>query len=426
MRTDSSSVIDIVGIGFGPSNLGLAIAIAEHNAAAAPDDRISAAFVETKPQFAWHPGMLLPGTTMQISFLKDLVTQRNATSEFSFLNYLAERGRMAHFINHQTFFPTRREFSDYLEWANEKVGADVYYGTRADAVREADGHLVVDASGPGSPVSLNARNVVVAGGLREALPSGVIASPRQFHNHRLLDHLAAMPEPTNKRFLVVGAGQSAAEVVEYLHGTYPQAQVHNVFAKYGYVPADDSPYANRIFDATAVDEFHAADETQRAALLDYHRSTNYSCVDLDLIRELYRREYAEHVDGERRLFMRGASRVVSAEEHPDAVRVAVENLLTGEVEETAVDAVVYATGFTPTNLSDLLGDLVEPGALAVGVDRDYRVATTRPISGGVYTQGSTEHTHGLTSSLLSNIAIRSGEILRSVVSARARSYSYSA
>ncbi|MBB4133958.1 lysine N(6)-hydroxylase/L-ornithine N(5)-oxygenase family protein [Gordonia humi] len=426
MRTDSSSVIDIVGVGFGPSNLGLAIAIEEHNREASPEDRITAAFVESKPRFAWHPGMLLPGTTMQISFLKDLVTQRNATSEFSFLNYLADRGRMAHFINHQTFFPTRREFSDYLEWADEKAGADVYYSTRAEAIRDGDGHLVIDALGPSGPISLYARNVVVAGGLREALPAGVTASTRQFHNHRLLDHLAAMPTPTQNRFLVVGAGQSAAEVVEYLHATYPQAQVHNVFAKYGYVPADDSPYANRIFDATAVDEFHAADERQRAALLDYHKATNYSCVDLDLIRELYRREYAEHVDGERRLFMRGASRVASVDEDANSVRVLVENLLTGETEQLAVDAVVYATGFTPTDLSELLGDLVEPGELTDGVGRDYRVTTTRPLSGAVYTQGGTERTHGLTSSLLSNIAIRSGEILQSVVAARAVSYSYSA
>ncbi|QRY64656.1 lysine N(6)-hydroxylase/L-ornithine N(5)-oxygenase family protein [Gordonia sp. PDNC005] len=419
MRTDPSSVIDIVGIGFGPSNLGLAIAIEEHNSTAPQADRLTATFVESKHAFAWHPGMLLPGTTMQISFLKDLVTQRNTTSEFSFLSYLADRGRMAHFINHQTFFPTRREFHDYLGWAEKKVSADVRYGARATAVAEADGHLVVEATGPNGPITLNARNVVVAGGLRESLPEGVTSSARQFHNHRLLDHLDGLPSTRHNRFLVVGAGQSAAEVVEYLHDNYLDAEVHNVFAKYGYVPADDSPYANRIFDATAVDDFYSADEAQRASLLNYHRSTNYSCVDLDLIRELYRREYAEHVDGDRRLFMRGASKLVGSDETDDDVQVTIENLLTGDAETMAVDAVVYATGFTPTDLSSLLGDLVEPDQANGGVDRDYRVVTTRPISGAVYTQGGTEHTHGLTSSLLSNIAIRSGEILESVLSARA-------
>jgi L-ornithine N5-oxygenase len=52
------------------------------------------------------------------------------------------------------------------------------------------------------------------------------------------------------------------------------------------------------------------------------------------------------------------------------------------------------------------------------VSRDYRVATSKSTAGGLYIQGNTEHSHGLTSSLLSNIAVRSGEILRSIDSNR--------
>ncbi|WP_434095914.1 SidA/IucD/PvdA family monooxygenase, partial [Streptomyces halstedii] len=36
----------MIGIGFGPSNLALAIAIEEHNAGASPEDRIRAEFLE--------------------------------------------------------------------------------------------------------------------------------------------------------------------------------------------------------------------------------------------------------------------------------------------------------------------------------------------------------------------------------------------
>ncbi|NOJ47631.1 lysine N(6)-hydroxylase/L-ornithine N(5)-oxygenase family protein [Bradyrhizobium sp. WSM 1744] len=42
-------------------------------------------------------GMLLPGSDMQISFLKDLVSLRDPTSPFTFLNYLHKRGRFAGF-----------------------------------------------------------------------------------------------------------------------------------------------------------------------------------------------------------------------------------------------------------------------------------------------------------------------------------------
>src|ERR1700712_1526142 len=85
---------DLVGIGFGPSNLGLAIALEEQGSG------LSTRFVERQEAFGWHRGMLLEDATMQISFLKDLVTLRNPASGFSFLAYLKERGRLVDFINY--------------------------------------------------------------------------------------------------------------------------------------------------------------------------------------------------------------------------------------------------------------------------------------------------------------------------------------
>lgn len=409
-------VLGVVGVGFGPSNLGLAIAIEEHNETHGRDQEISAAFVEAKPEFGWHTGMLIPGTTMQISFLKDLASQRNVRSRYTFLNYLTARGRLNEFINHQTFFPTRLEFHDYLEWAADKVGATVHYGTRAVAVRDEGDWLAIDLDGAHRE-TLRARAVVLAGGLQPQLPRGVVETRRQFHNHELLAKIPRLPSQNHRRFVVVGAGQSAAEVTDYLHTTFSDAEVHGVFAKYGYSPADDSPYANRVFDPAAVDDFYTAEPVVRQRLLDYHRATNYSCVDLPLIETLYTREYAERVAGQRRLFFHGASGIQSVTEDDGGVRVVVEHHPTKTTEVIDCDAVVYATGFVPMSLPDILGDLCDPAAFAAGgpeVSRDYRLRTAREISGAIYLQGGTEHTHGLSSSLISNIAVRSGEIVESI------------
>ena len=181
-------MLDVVGVGFGPSNLALAIAIHEHNADPAVARPISAEFVELKPEFGWHTGMLIPGATMQISFLKDLVTQRNPQSAFTFLSYLTERGRLTEFINYKTFFPTRLEFHDYLSWAADKVDATVRYGTRVTAIRELDDGFELELTGA-HPGRLRARNVVIAGGLAPQLPPGVTASARQVHNHCCLHDL---------------------------------------------------------------------------------------------------------------------------------------------------------------------------------------------------------------------------------------------
>ena len=416
MTTDESAPFDVVGVGFGPANLALAIAIEEYNDRARPADRLTAKFVEKQQRFGWHRGMLIPGTTMQISFLKDLATQRDVCSPYSFLKYLSERGRLTDFINQQSFFPTRLEFHDYLEWAAGKVTLPIAYGTEVSSVNWSGD--VFEVQVPGS-APVRGRNVVLAGGLRSKVPAGVTQSARVFHNHRLLEHLRELPRMRHQRLIVVGAGQSAAEVAAYVHETYPESEIHAVFGKYGYTPADDSPYANRIFDPDAVVDFHQSSDELRAQLLSYHRGTNYSAVDPPLIEELYRREYGERVSGRRRLFVRGASEVSSLVETDDGVAVQIRHRPSQGVDEFSCDAVIFATGFEPVSLAELLGPLaaacdVDDKGRPV-VDRQYRVTTSGRIKGGIYLQGNTEHTHGLTSTLLSNLAVRSGELVDSIV-----------
>src|SRR4051812_17313166 len=174
---DGVEVVDVVGIGFGPSNLALAVALAEHNAAVPPGERLSYRFVERQERFGWHRGMLLEDATMQISYLKDLVTLRNPTSPFTFLSYLHDRERLVDFLTYGRRFPPRLEFHDYLEWAAERFAGVVDYGAEVTEVTEvvpaegggADGAVelaeVVGFHGDSGPVRIRARNVVLATGL---------------------------------------------------------------------------------------------------------------------------------------------------------------------------------------------------------------------------------------------------------------------
>jgi L-ornithine N5-monooxygenase len=422
-----ASPVDVVGIGFGPSNLALAIAIDEHNRRPGTASPVTAEFVERQPRFGWHRGMLIDDATMQVSFLKDLVTLRNPTSEFSFVSYLHSQGRLTDFVNHKILFPLRIEFHDYLEWAAARFEHLVSYDEEATDVEPVveDGTVVAfdvvtgDGAGQGMTVR-RARNVVVATGLAPSLPPEARLGARVWHNLDLLDRVKTLPEaPAPRRFVVVGAGQSAAEVVEFLHRRFPTAEVCSVFARWGYTPSDDTPYANRIFDPDAVDVYFGADDGVKRMLFDYHRNTNYSVVDQDLINELYRREYQERVQGARRLRMLNASRVVDVRPSPREVGVDVEFLPTGERTTLAADAVVYATGYQPTDAVRLLGGAGElarrrpDGAAEVG--RDYRLELTVRSRAGIFLQGGTEYAHGITSTLLSNIAVRSGEIVESIV-----------
>ncbi|KXO90164.1 hypothetical protein AXK57_08780 [Tsukamurella pulmonis] len=413
---DQETIVDVVGIGAGPSNLALATAIDEHNRAGRP--RISMEILERKPSFAWHPGMLLDGATMQVAFLKDLATLRNPRSPFSFLSYLEARGRLVDFVNHQTFFPTRAEFTDYLRWVADSVDARIDYGTEVVAVERAEdgaadgARWIIDYSGPDGAGRLRARTVVAATGLRERLPDWAAEGPRLFHNHRLLEHLgtASFDPQGEHRFLVVGGGQSAAEVVQYLHREFPSAVVESVFNSYGFQPADDSPFANRVFDPDAVDDFFDAPEPVRSELMQRHATTNYGCVDLELINELYAAEYQEKVTGRRRLRFRPATSVRSAITADDAITVALHDRLADAESVERYTAVVCATGFRSTGVSEVLsGWGLTPERTSVA--RDYRLQLDGAPVPGLYIQGATEATHGLGSTLLSNVAVRAGEIL---------------
>ncbi|NED12202.1 lysine N(6)-hydroxylase/L-ornithine N(5)-oxygenase family protein [Streptomyces sp. SID9124] len=421
---DAAPVHDLIGIGFGPSNVAMAIAISEHNARSGTREAVTAQFFEQQPAFGWHRGMLIDDATMQVSFLKDLVTLRNPASEFSFLCYLKSKGRLIDFINHKNLFPLRVEFHDYFEWAASQVDDLVSYDHEVVGVTQVVEDGVVEfldvtvRSGEGLTVH-RARNLVMGTGLRPLVPEGVERGDRVWHNSELLTRVEELEGTSPSRFVVVGAGQSAAENVAYLHRRFPGAEICAVFSRYGYSPADDSSFANKIFDPDAVDEFYAAPENVKRRLMDYHGNTNYSVVDIDLIDDLYRQMYQEKVLGTERLRFLNVSRLTEVKETPDKARATVKSLVTGEETQLDADVVVFATGYSP---ADPLGLLGEVGAHClrdeegrVRVERDYRIATDPGLNCGIYLQGGTEHTHGITSALLSNTAIRVGEILDSLL-----------
>ncbi|WP_370949211.1 lysine N(6)-hydroxylase/L-ornithine N(5)-oxygenase family protein [Amycolatopsis sp. cg5] len=420
---DHVPVYDVVGVGFGPSNLALAIALTEHNATAARP--VTAHFLEKQVRFGWHRGMLIDTATMQVSFMKDLVTMRNPTSSFSFLAYLHEKDRLVDFINHKNLFPLRVEFHDYFEWAAAKVDDLVSYSSEVTEVHPVvvDGvieYFDVRAVVAGEASEFRARNLVLGTGLRPNLPEGVTRTDRVWHNHELLHRVDELKSAS--RFVVVGAGQSAAEVTALLHDRFPQAEICGVFSRYGYSPADDSSFANRIFDPEAVGHFYEAPEEVKERLMRYHGSTNYSAVDIELIDDLYKRVYREKVLGVERLRLFNVSRPVAVTENEAGVQVTVESLVDRAQTLLDADHVIYSTGYQPADASPLFGSLEsfckrdDAGRLVV--ERDYRVRASASLRGGIYLQGGTEHTHGITSSLLSNTAVRVGEILGSILDRR--------
>lgn len=423
--------LDVLGVGFGPANIALAIALDEDargDGAGPRDGRgrgLQALFVEQSPTLSWHEGMLFDDASMQVSFLKDLATFRNPTSPYTFVSFLKAVDRLVDFTNRGSMTPLRVEFVAYLRWVAGQLAHLVSYGTRVELVRPVveDGAVVrydVTVVRDGRREVLRARNVVMAAGLRPRLPDGVVEGPRVWHSARFLPRIAAHTGG-QEAFVVVGSGQSAAEVAMHLYQRFPQAVVHLVTTRFGLAPADQGPLVNEIFDPATVDLVFDAEPAARERLARMHANANYGVVNPDLVRDVFDTVYRDRWLGVERLVLHRRSRVVDVHEQPGEVAVRVLDDLTGTSRTLAASAVVLATGYRAFDGGTLLGAdadlLVRDHQGRVLVDRDCRARLHVDGRAGLYLVGQSEHQHGVATTLLSTVAVRAGDIADSLLSA---------
>lgn len=409
---------DLIGIGFGPSNLALAIALQER--AEQGGRPFDALFLERQPDYSWHGNTLVAQSELQISFLKDLVTLRNPSSRFSFVNYLKAHGRLVDFINLGTFYPCRMEYNDYLRWVAQQFAEQSRYGEqvlRVEPIVEGDGRvqrLNVVSQHQGREVQRQTRSVIVSTGGTPKIPQAFASfkdDPRVFHHARYLSAMATQPcsrgEPM--RIAVVGAGQSAAEAFIDLNDSYPNVQVDMILRAAVLKPADDSPFVNEIFGPDYTDLVFNQPETERERLIREYHNTNYSVVDLDLIERIYAMLYRQKVSGVERHGFLCRRMIESATDVDGRVQLQLRDLATGSTEARRYDAVILATGYERRSHRELLAPLKDY-LDDFRVDRDYQLIARPELETPVFIQGFSQHSHGLSDTLLSVLPARSGEI----------------
>jgi L-ornithine N5-oxygenase len=416
--TQPDRIHDLLGVGFGPSNLALAIALQERtqSVTAVPD----IAFLEAKPTFSWHPGMLLDNSDMQVSFIKDLVSLRNPASPYSFLSYLHAMGRLERFINRKSFFPSRHEFNDYFGWAAEQFDDLCSYDQRvvgAEAVEGADGRVqmlsIISEDSHGEQTRRLTKNLVLAIGGRAFVP-GVFEPLKNNANvvhgstymGTVKPRLAAK-EPL--KIAVIGSGQSGAEIFYDLVNDPSQPQVDFIFRSHALKPSDDSPFVNEIFNVDFTSYVYQQPPERRRALMEEYSNTNYSVVDGDLIEQIYGIFYEQDVTGAADYGLLRSTQVSKAIEKGDKVSLTLQKVDMDHVEERDYDLVILATGFQRRIGETLLSDL-SPHIADMSVGRNYQIETAGNFNPRIFVQGYSEETHGLSDTLLSVLAVRVEEI----------------
>lgn len=413
---------DVIGLGFGPSNIALAIAAQE----IAPDRRCL--FLERSPDTRWHEGMLIDGARMQISFLKDLVSLRNLASPFTFLQYEKAKGRLEKFVNLAEFRPTRLEFQDYLRWVAAQFAGMVRYRCAVRAVtpvRDDEGALslfrvTATDTTTGEVVEYHARNMVHALGGVPRVPDAVTLGPTVVHSSAFMSTVPGTFTDHDREwaFAVAGDGQSAGEITHYLLDRYRNASVHLILPGFSLRATDNNPFANEQFFEANVDNFYSSNEANRRDFAASLRTTNYGVVEAGFLDDLYRLVYADEVRGRTRLVVHNGSRLTRAEADDAGVRIRADSRFGGGSRALRVDGLVLATGYRreldPAMYRDVLPYLDTDGDGRPVVSRDHRVRATEELTCGLYVQGFAEATHGLGDTLLSLLPFRSKQIITAI------------
>jgi L-ornithine N5-monooxygenase len=402
---------DVLGIGFGPANLALAIAVEEEGL------DLDVHFLESRPGPSWQSAMMLGGSDIQNHPVRDLVSLRNPRSRYSFINYLFENDRLLEHLNLPVEFPLRKEYAQYVSWAAGHFERLVDYGVTVVEVslgRDAGGdavYVVTTSTGD----AFQARTLVIGTGRTPFIPEpfDTAESPRVFHLTRYLPALAELaeqgvlrPDDPSLRVTVIGGSQSAVELTLDLSRRFPQARVTTLARSLTLRQKDTSPFSEEGYFPGFVDYYYRAPRERKDAMDTYMRLTNYSSADGDILRELYCLMYEQRLDGDQRVFVHGSRQVRGIEANQDGVRLTVKELNTERLEEHEADVVVLATGFrdlgpaahqerVPAVMLGIAQDFRfdRDGYLAVGAD--YEVQPVESGSPALFLNGLCESTHGI-------------------------------
>ncbi|MFJ2781128.1 lysine N(6)-hydroxylase/L-ornithine N(5)-oxygenase family protein [Kitasatospora sp. NPDC087315] len=431
---------DLLGVGIGPFNLSLA-ALAE------PVPGLRTLFCDQRPEFRWHPGMLVDGARMQVPFLADLVSLVDPTSPWSFLNYLRDQDRLFPFYFAERFQLPRREYDHYCRWAAERLG-NCRFGTEVTAlhwVAEAGGgHFRVElrSTATGRRTEVQARNLALGVGTRPVRPEAFAAldgHPRVFHSADYLDRRDALDGARD--ITVVGSGQSGAEVFLDLLRRYGDAHdgaFHGGAAR-GAAPHGDEGTGLRWLTRTRAlapmeysklglehftpdytRYFHSLPASVRDPLVEaqwqLHKAASAETL-AEIHDHLYERTIGRPIDSTPVEITPGTA-VTAARPGPGgALELHCRHLDSGTEHVLRTDAVVLATGYRAARPAALepLSHLIEWDAAGrYQVDLEHRVATLPELTGGLYVQNAELHTHGVGTPDLGLGAHRAAVILNAV------------
>ncbi|UPM42009.1 lysine N(6)-hydroxylase/L-ornithine N(5)-oxygenase family protein [Halocatena salina] len=389
-----TEVYDVVGIGLGPFNLGLAALL--------DDTEATGLFLEQRSEFIWHEGMLIEGTTLEVPFLADLVTLADPTSPYSYLNYLRETGRIYEFYFYEQFQIPRREYDDYLRWVSERLESCVF-DRRVESVRwnEHTERFVLTAVDPatGDAHEYHAENVALGIGSQPHVPDELAGHSEcdVFHTASYLHRRERCLDADS--ITVVGSGQSAAEVFLDLLDHQPDGgyRLDWLTRSDGFFPMEYSKLGLQHFTPEYTQYVYDLPQETKDELIP-DQDLLYKGIDVTTSAEIYDLLYRRsigHRDPDVGLF--AMTEVSGIEETAGGYRLVCEQTQTEQAFSHESDVVILGTGYerpVPDCLDPLSARIAFDEHGRFEITEDYRLELPG-TEGRVFVQNAELHTHGV-------------------------------
>ncbi|MFW0717703.1 lysine N(6)-hydroxylase/L-ornithine N(5)-oxygenase family protein [Pedobacter sp. N23S346] len=404
-------IYDIIGIGIGPFNLGLA-------ALSQPIADFNTLFLDQSDEFNWHPGLMLDEVTLQVPFMADLVTMANPASPYSFLNYMKHSGRLYKFYIRESFFIFRKEYNAYCRWVLEQLNnclfsrqvVSVTYDHPVYEVTARDTHS-------GEMSTWQTYKLVLGTGTSPYIPPAIkkktlqnVIHTSQYLNHR--DNLAK-----KKSVTIIGSGQSAAEIFQDLLPEVKKGMRLNWFTRSErFFPLENhTKLTLELTSPDYIDYFHNLPEVQRKDVLA-RQSILFKGINAELINQIYNSLYAMDINDENlKVVLMANSRLNDiCEEEDESYLLNFSHVEQQNNFEINTDYVILATGYKYVEPEFMTGISNRIRRLQDGnydVRRNY---TIDEAGDEIFVQNAELHTHGISTPDLGMGAYRNSQIINQI------------
>jgi lysine N6-hydroxylase len=398
-------VIDAVGVGIGPFNLSAAALLQ-------PVKDITARFFEHEEAFSWHPGLLFPEATIQLSYLKDLVTLADPRSPYSFLSFLFAQKRLYRFINADFSRVTRVEFNQYLQWVCSLL-PNLEFGRTVQAISHDDDSLIVHM---GDEV-VRTKNIILGTGLSVVVPNCVrpYVGPKVFHACQYMDHEITK----DARVAVIGGGQTGAEIIYHMltSDTSRPARLTWISRRANFLPLDESPFTNELFTPHYSDYFFGLQPEEKLLLLSEQKLASDGIASellAKICRLLYEMEFL-NANG-RMCALYPNHELLGMFPNREGYSLNIQDRLKDTSEILDVDIIILCTGaqYKRPKFLDPLVEKLNWGPAGYSIREDYSIDWDGPKSLKIYVQNAAKHSRGVADPNLSLMAWRSATIINSL------------